>query len=195
MRLDTETADVSSVVAELKNGPMTVAVSAGNKCWRFYQGGILTEEKAAEENCGTDQNHAVTLVAFTAAEEDGSDEEPTCEEKEICETIKKKCKRATKAEKTAKQCGADRGDNFFRKNRKGVKKLRKCCKPKYDECETIEECTPARNLQAATDAPAYWTIQNSWGSNWGMSGFMMIEVTSGLGVTGINQYMYWVTVM
>ena len=186
---------------------MAVAVSSNNKCWRFYDGGILTEEKAAEEECGTRLDHAVTLVAFTAAAEDDgsdegddsgdeqSDEEPTCVEKEICETIKKKCKRATKAEKTAKQCGADRGDNFFRKNRKGVKKLRKCCKPKYDECETIEECTPARNLQAATDAPAYWTIQNSWGSNWGISGFMMIEVTSGLGVTGINQDMNWVTVV
>jgi len=73
--------DVSSAVAELKNGPMAVAVNSGNKCWRFYKGGLLTEEKAAEEGCGTGVDHAVTLVAFTAAVEgDGSDEGDDSEE-------------------------------------------------------------------------------------------------------------------
>ena len=60
---------------------MAVAVNSGNKCWRFYKGGLLTEEKAAEEGCGTGVDHAVTLVAFTAATEgDGSDEGDDSEE-------------------------------------------------------------------------------------------------------------------
>merc|ERR1740139_1217623 len=45
--------NVSSVVAELKNGPMAVAVNSGNKCWRFYKGGLLTEEKEAEPESTT----------------------------------------------------------------------------------------------------------------------------------------------
>lgn len=41
---------------------MTVAVAAGNNCWRFYTSGILSES----DLCPTWRDHGVTLVAYTA---------------------------------------------------------------------------------------------------------------------------------
>ena len=53
------TTDLLEVVQRLKEGPLTVAVSAGNDCWRFYKSGILS----AEDECPSATiDHAVTLV-------------------------------------------------------------------------------------------------------------------------------------
>ena len=41
---------------------MTVAVAAGNNCWRWYTSGILSES----DSCPTWRDHGVTLVAYTA---------------------------------------------------------------------------------------------------------------------------------
>lgn len=35
------------------------------------------------------------------------------------------------------------------------------------------------------EAP-YWTIQNSWGPEWGENGYVRIAVTEGEGICGIN---------
>ena len=44
----------------LQDGPLSVAVSAGNSCWRYYQSGILSEEN----NCPTRIDHGVALVGL-----------------------------------------------------------------------------------------------------------------------------------
>lgn len=38
----------------------------------------------------------------------------------------------------------------------------------------------------------YWRVQNSWGHWWGDQGFINLEITEGVGVCGVNQYVYWV---
>ena len=44
----------------LQDGPLSVAVSAGNSCWRYYQSGILSEKN----NCPTRIDHGVALVGL-----------------------------------------------------------------------------------------------------------------------------------
>ena len=43
-----------------------------------------------------------------------------------------------------------------------------------------------------SDGPAYWKVQNSWGTGWGMDGFFLVEIQGARGVNGINQYVQFV---
>lgn len=47
---------------------------------------------------------------------------------------------------------------------------------------------------ATGTTPAHWTIQNSWGAGWGMDGFIKLEVSDGVGTSGVNRNMMSVTV-
>ena len=51
-------------VAEMKDsiqqGPLSIAVSAGNECWRFYESGILS----SANNCPTELDHGVVVVGL-----------------------------------------------------------------------------------------------------------------------------------
>ena len=40
----------------------------------------------------------------------------------------------------------------------------------------------------------YYIVRNSWGTSWGESGYIRIAEASGLGVCGINEYVYTVSV-
>ena len=40
----------------------------------------------------------------------------------------------------------------------------------------------------------YWLIQNSWGAAWGDNGLIRLRYEGGVGVSGMNQYIYWATV-
>ena len=39
-----------------------------------------------------------------------------------------------------------------------------------------------------------WTLQNSWGTDWGESGFIRIRYYEGDGVNGMNTDIRWITV-
>mgnify|MGYP001954643815 FL=1 len=51
---DIPAGDEASLLAELANGPVSVAVDANT--WSFYSGGIMSK-------CGTSLDHGVTLIA------------------------------------------------------------------------------------------------------------------------------------
>ena len=37
-----------------------------------------------------------------------------------------------------------------------------------------------------TSSPNYWTVKNSWGTGWGLAGYIQIGMSSGNGICGIN---------
>ena len=56
------TTNITDAANQLRVGPMTVAVAAGNSCWRYYSGGVV----GTGDECGaTRLDHAVILVAYT----------------------------------------------------------------------------------------------------------------------------------
>ena len=51
---------VSEMKTRLQQGPFSIAVSAGNDCWRWYESGILS----AANNCPTWLDHGVAVVGL-----------------------------------------------------------------------------------------------------------------------------------
>jgi len=58
--------------AALQNGPASIAVAAGNDCWRFYESGVLTEDN----NCPTALDHGVVVVCLHVADGNDPDTDP-----------------------------------------------------------------------------------------------------------------------
>ena len=51
---------VSAMKNALQVGPLSIAVAAGNSCWRYYSSGILSKEN----NCPTGIDHGVAVVGL-----------------------------------------------------------------------------------------------------------------------------------
>jgi len=51
---------ITEMKKELQNGPVSIAVSAGNSCWRYYESGILSKAN----NCPTGLDHGVAIVGL-----------------------------------------------------------------------------------------------------------------------------------
>ena len=96
--------------AALQNGPASIAVAAGNDCWRFYESGVLTEDN----NCPTALDHGVVVVGLHVADgndpdtdtDSGSDSDPDSSDSDADnedfdeEThMHRRCKKATASEK------------------------------------------------------------------------------------------------
>ena len=56
---------VADIKAKLQDGPLSIAVAAGNECWRYYESGILS----AANNCPTNLDHGVVIVGLVEAGE------------------------------------------------------------------------------------------------------------------------------
>ena len=158
---------------------MAVAVAAGNNCWRYYKGGILGNASSCRGVFNTRLDHAVTLVAYTAAVDgEGASQEivePTCET-----TTELSCRKAKRNEKKSGTCRYSNEIMKEYKDRRG--RTKKACCVEY-ETETCDEVAPVTDDGGEV---AYWTIQNQWATGWGEAGLMRLEVTGGKGVSGIN---------
>lgn len=80
-----------------------MAVAAGNDCWRYYKGGVLT----SANGCSTDLDHAVVAV--------GIDTETVTVPGQEGDT-RTTCRKATRSERRAKSCSGD-----------AVYRSKKCC--------------------------------------------------------------------
>lgn len=65
------TNSVTEMKQQLQNGPMTIAVGASGKCWRYYKSGVLS----AKNKCPTRLNHGVVVVGLYKGEADPNETE------------------------------------------------------------------------------------------------------------------------
>ena len=98
------TTSIGAAVVKLQDGPLTMAVSAGNDCWRYYKSGVLT----SAHGCPVGLNHAAVAVgvglehAEVPATEDSSN--TTCRLASGYERRKKKCFRRDNEEYSKRVC-------------------------------------------------------------------------------------------
>lgn len=52
--------DAPDTLTWLQNGPLSIAVAAGNDCWRYYSDGVLS----SADRCPTRIDHAVNIVGY-----------------------------------------------------------------------------------------------------------------------------------
>ena len=96
---------VTAMKKAIQEGPMTIAVSAGNHCWRYYKSGVLS----SRNNCPKKIDHAVVIVGARIG-------------------MAESCRPASWKERQAKQCSKD--NETLMPNKKG--NLRRCCIAKPD---------------------------------------------------------------
>jgi len=79
---------------------MTIAVAAGNDCWRYYKTGILK----STSSCGnyTRLDHGVVLVGLVQAESNDDDDDDDDDDDEEPVETKRSCRKATRMERRAK---------------------------------------------------------------------------------------------
>jgi len=161
-----QNASVENIRAALEEGPLTFAAAAGHTMFFQYSGGVID----ATMGCPTRMDHAMVIVGYEVI----GGEVITEESYDHCEIIRKekiknkrRCRRATKAEKTDEVCESVDGQDFYGWINKRDKF--KCC---YDEeiikvKEKIDpKCEPII-IETVTDGMPVWVIQNSWGVGWG----------------------------
>ena len=96
------TTSIGAAVVKLQDGPLTMAVSAGNDCWRYYKSGILT----SAHGCPTGLNHAAVAVGVGLEHA----EVPATEE-----TSKKTCRLASSYERRKKKCYRRDNEEFSKR--------------------------------------------------------------------------------
>lgn len=70
----------TTMMQQLQQGPLSIAVAAGNECWRWYSDGILS----SANNCPTSIDHAVVIVGLNIAGGDGGDGDGEQQYDRIC---------------------------------------------------------------------------------------------------------------
>lgn len=97
------TTSLTDAKKQLQDGPLTIAVAAGNDCWLLYESGIID----SSDRCPKWIDHAVVVV--------GLGSETVTKTVTTKDKYKWSCARMTKTEKTAKSCDSDTALMYRRK--------------------------------------------------------------------------------
>ena len=62
--------------SRLEQGPLSIAVEAGSKCFKWYESGVLDLKTAEEFGCGDRLDHGVVLVGIHYAGDEGNAADP-----------------------------------------------------------------------------------------------------------------------
>lgn len=119
-----------------------------------------------DDNCPTSIDHAVVITGYIMESMSTTTTEQT--------VVDTECYRASRNERRARSC--DASDAVYN---------RRTC------CVTTTTVIPAGTTVTET---AKWKVQNSWGTDYGMDGFLYIEAVGGVGICGMNQYIEYVDV-
>lgn len=115
------------------------------------------------DNCGTTLNHAVVLVGYT----DSNGVAPGPDPNPNPEPEPNPAPEPEPEPTPVSTCTVERW---------------------YHTCES----SGARRLQDSAGDIDYWKVMNSWGTGYGVNGFIKIAITEGTGVCGINSVIEWV---
>jgi len=58
--------------SRLEEGPLSIAVEAGSKCFQWYESGVLDLATAQQFGCGDSIDHGVALVGIHFAGDEGN---------------------------------------------------------------------------------------------------------------------------
>ena len=122
--------------SRLEQGPLSIAVEAGSKCFKWYESGVLDSKTAKKFGCGDRIDHGVVLVGIHYAGDEGNaaddndnndgdnndgdgdnndgdgDGDDDTEYEEVC-------RRAKRKESKNKKCDGE--DEYLMPNRRGNK--------------------------------------------------------------------------
>jgi C1A family cysteine protease len=157
--------------AKLVTHPLSVALDAGKAAFQYYSSGVVR----ASDNCGTTLNHAVVIVGYTDEDGDGNDDDSNDND-----------------DNDNDDNDNDDNDNDDNDDDTTPPTPTTCKVTKWwHTCRNDVE-SKRRNLADSNGNTNYWKVQNSWGTRWGDQGFILIEISGGAGVCGINSVVEWV---
>lgn len=110
------------------------------------------------DGCSTSLNHAVVLVGYTDDDGDNNDDDDNDDN--------------------------DNNDNDDDDDNEPTPTSDCVVEKWWHECDNVQ--SGRRRMNRANENNNYWKVQNSWGTWWGDEGFILIEISGGAGVCGIN---------
>ena len=154
---------VDNMLEKLETHPLSIALDAGSRKFQQYASGVLSFSDCGSNNYQL--NHAVVVVGYTqSGDDDGDDNDDDNDDDDN-----------------------DNDDDDNTPAPVGDCKVTKW----WHSCEsdTVEN----RRLQDSAGNDNYFKVQNSWGTNWGDDGFILMEIRDGgNGVCGMYNVMEWV---